>query len=73
MRGCSRMENPCKPDCPERTAECHGHCPRYAEYAAWCERQRQERHERQAVHAALNHGLRKKWYIDQWNKRHGKP
>ena len=25
-------KNPCKPDCPKRSATCHGNCPDYAEY-----------------------------------------
>ena len=65
------MDIPCVKDCPRRTAECHGSCLDYARYAAWREEARKEKHEQQALHAALNRGLRKKWYIDQWNKRHG--
>ena len=28
------MKCPCR-DCADRTAECHGDCPRYAEWDAW--------------------------------------
>lgn len=26
------VPNPCEPDCPERTSDCHGGCKRYARY-----------------------------------------
>ena len=26
------MEQPCRKDCPERSADCHAKCPRYREY-----------------------------------------
>ena len=66
------MKNPCVQDCPRRTATCHADCPDYAKYAAWRKEQRQAKHEWQAMQSALNHGKHKKWYIDQWNQRHGK-
>lgn len=33
------MKQPCRQDCPRRTATCHGACP---EWAAWEEFKRQE-------------------------------
>lgn len=30
-----RVPNPCLPNCPDRTAVCHGECERYARYAAY--------------------------------------
>lgn len=26
------IPNPCKPDCPRRSATCHGNCPDYADF-----------------------------------------
>lgn len=28
----TRVENPCKGECPDRDSECHGKCPKYAEF-----------------------------------------
>jgi len=37
------MTNPCKRDCPDRTGTCHAECAKYLDYAAECERLREER------------------------------
>lgn len=29
-----RRKNPCQPECPGRSAECHATCTKYAEYEA---------------------------------------
>lgn len=37
-------DNPCEKDCPDRNAECHATCEKYAEFAARCEKERERRH-----------------------------
>ena len=39
-------DNPCKRDCPKRTATCHATCPEYKKYAA---KKKREREARQAI------------------------
>lgn len=39
------MKNsPCVKNCPDRNAECHATCEKYAAFAAWCEKERERRH-----------------------------
>lgn len=41
------MRNPCKRDCPDRSATCHAECVKYLTFYAWCkearEKERQDR------------------------------
>ena len=37
------MKIPCAPDCPRRSATCHGSCPDYAAYVAWRKEVRENR------------------------------
>lgn len=39
-------DNPCVRDCPDRSSECHGHCERYARYAAKNKQRADERQQR---------------------------
>lgn len=40
--GAPSRANPCKKDCPDRSATCHTECERYMEYKALLEKQRKE-------------------------------
>ena len=52
------VDNPCKPDCPERTVGCHGKCPRYAAFWAESEKRRKQR-ELNRQSRDMREGLRK--------------
>lgn len=44
------MDIPCTPDCPDRSAVCHGTCPRYAAFWDECEKQREARRINKETH-----------------------
>jgi len=62
------MIAPCK-DCEKRTAECHGKCPEYAEYAEWMKGIRAKRHEiAEAIDGAAA-GKRRTTSDKRWRRR----
>ena len=46
------MKNPCVKECPDRSPTCHAECEKYAEFAAWCEEERENRAKRNALKSA---------------------
>ena len=36
------MTNPCKRDCPDRSATCHAECIKYLDFYAWCKQEREQ-------------------------------
>ena len=39
-----KSEIPCKPDCPNRSWDCHGKCPDYAEFKRLSDEEREQVH-----------------------------
>lgn len=57
------VANPCAKDCPDRSPTCHSGCEKYANYAAWRESVRREKH----LNAMVNQTV---WdMIDRCRKR----
>lgn len=67
------MDNPCKPDCPDRSDICHGICPRYAAFWEESENGRKQRGiDRQC--RGMREGMRKNLVkkaarIRQWREK----
>lgn len=40
------MRNPCKRDCPDRSATCHAECVKYLNYYEWCKEARKRDRQR---------------------------
>lgn len=36
------MRNPCRKDCPDRSATCHAECIKYLDFYAWCKEAREQ-------------------------------
>ena len=51
--------NPCFPDCPERSSECHGKCEKYLAYRAKKDRQLEEREKRNKATPDLPRKMKK--------------
>ena len=66
------MDIPCVKECPDRTEDCHGHCERYAAYAAWRKEEREKKQKRAEEEAALNHGRRRRYAVKMYNENHKK-
>lgn len=47
-----RMKQPCAKDCPDRTATCHGTCPKWAEWEAYKEKLYDERIQKRIINQA---------------------
>lgn len=47
-----RKSNPCRKDCPNRTATCHGSCPAYKAYRKKRDEYLAEQHDQRAVYEA---------------------
>lgn len=54
------MTAPCK-ECPDRTAECHATCERYAAYAKEREQERRNRHKADEVSTVGARRSYRKW------------
>lgn len=51
------MRNPCKKDCPDRTATCHAECEKYLEYFAYCEERRNKHIKQHPIHQYIKDSM----------------
>lgn len=61
------MKTPCEQDCPGRDADCHADCPKYIEYRAEKDRERDERNAQVYIACQLCAG-RKDRYWKLWRR-----
>ena len=43
-------KSPCDPKCPERSAECHASCPKYAKYRKHMDEKAEEKYKKNYLH-----------------------
>lgn len=70
------IENPCKPDCPERTEGCHPKCKKYKRYTFLCNVDKQRYQEEKKIDDAVREITYDGYVARQTNKsealKHGR-
>lgn len=55
--GISSVKIVCKPDCPDRSHDCHGQCEKYKAYRAECDKEMQERFQKNKYRREVNEAV----------------
>ena len=57
--GISSIKTVCKPDCPDRSWDCHGKCEKYKVYRAACDKEMEDRYQKNQFASEVNTAVSK--------------